>query len=159
MTKEEIIAMAKKAGWDDHHCQFDTRIKHFAELVADAEAKRIYEQGMVTVGHMREQITLAIKNAPDYKMGYADGTATEQERLKWDIHSCGPTCKRYACVATREAVQAEREAIYDEWHSCVMSDLENGVKCLNEKASKEWHEKYPAQSKMFPSWIEERSNT
>ena len=34
----------------------------------------------------------------------------EAEKHKWDIHSCGPTCKRYACVAMREAVQAEREA-------------------------------------------------
>jgi hypothetical protein len=29
---------------------------YFAELVADAEAKRIYDEGMVTVGHMREQV-------------------------------------------------------------------------------------------------------
>jgi len=36
--------------------------------------------------------------------------ADEQEKYKWDIHSCGPTCKRYACVAMREAVEAEREA-------------------------------------------------
>ena len=32
------------------------------------------------------------------------------EKLKYDIHSCGPTCTRYACVAVREAVEAEREA-------------------------------------------------
>jgi hypothetical protein len=36
--------------------------------------------------------------------------ADEQEKYKWDIHSCGPTCKRYACVAMREAVETEREA-------------------------------------------------
>jgi hypothetical protein len=47
--------------------------------------------------------------------------ADEQEKYKWDIHSCGPTCKRYACVATRKAVEAEREACakvaetYREW--------------------------------------------
>ena len=35
--------------------------------------------------------------------------ADEREKYKWDIHSCGPTCKRYACVAMREAVEAERE--------------------------------------------------
>ena len=34
----------------------------------------------------------------------------EAEKHKWDIHSCGPTCERYACVAMREAVLAEREA-------------------------------------------------
>ena len=36
--------------------------------------------------------------------------ADQDERYKWDIHSCGPTCKRYGCVAMREAVEAEREA-------------------------------------------------
>jgi hypothetical protein len=36
--------------------------------------------------------------------------ADEREQYKWDVHSCGPTCKRYACVAMREAVEAEREA-------------------------------------------------
>ena len=44
--------------------------------------------------------------------------ADEQEKYKWDIHSCGPTCKRYACVAMREAIEAEREAcakVADEW--------------------------------------------
>ena len=45
--------------------------------------------------------------------------ADQDERYKWDIHSCGPTCKRYACVAMREAVEAEREAcakVCDELH-------------------------------------------
>jgi hypothetical protein len=36
--------------------------------------------------------------------------ADQEEKYKWDIHSCGPTCQRYACVAIREAVEAEREA-------------------------------------------------
>ena len=59
-----------------------------------------------------------------------------------------------------ELVRAdEREAIYAEWHSCVMADLENGVKWLNEKAAAEWHANYPAQSKTFPAWIEARGNT
>ena len=36
--------------------------------------------------------------------------ADEREKYKWDIHSCGPDCKRYACVSMREIVAAEREA-------------------------------------------------
>lgn len=36
--------------------------------------------------------------------------ADEREKYKWGVHSCGPTCKRYACVAMREAVEAENEA-------------------------------------------------
>lgn len=59
-----------------------------------------------------------------------------------------------------ELVRAdEREAIYYQWHSCVMSDLENGVKWLNEKAAAEWHKNYPAQSNLFPAWIKTRGNT
>lgn len=37
--------------------------------------------------------------------------AAERERLKWDgLHSCHPECDRPACVRTRKAVEAEREA-------------------------------------------------
>ena len=36
--------------------------------------------------------------------------ADEAEKYKWDVHSCGPTCTKAACVAMREAVEAEREA-------------------------------------------------
>jgi hypothetical protein len=37
MTKEDIVRMAREAGWDAHHAEFDTRIKTFAALVAFAE--------------------------------------------------------------------------------------------------------------------------
>jgi hypothetical protein len=47
----------------------------------------------------------------------ADAIVDEREKYKWDIHSCGPTCKRYACVAMREAVEAEREACAKEAES------------------------------------------
>jgi len=36
--------------------------------------------------------------------------ADEAEKYKWDVHSCGPTCTKVACVGLREAVQSEREA-------------------------------------------------
>ena len=60
--------------------------------------------------------------------------------------------------AISRAVADEREAIGDEWHSCVYSDLEHGVKCLNENAAKEWLKNYPEISK-FGAWLEARSNT
>ena len=41
---------------------------------------------------------------------------------------------------------AEREAIMDEWWMCVNSDLENGVKSLNERAAEKWHKEYPAMA-------------
>ena len=37
MTKEEIIDMARVAGWDAHHAEFDTRIEAFARLIAEHE--------------------------------------------------------------------------------------------------------------------------
>jgi hypothetical protein len=48
--------------------------------------------------------------------------ADEQKKYKWDIHSCGPTCKRYACVAMREAVEAEREACSELVYNSPPSD-------------------------------------
>jgi len=49
----------------------------------------------------------------------------------------------------------EREAIADEFWSCVMSDLENGVKSLNEKASFDFQNNMPELSK-FGRWLNER---
>ena len=37
MTQDEIIEMARQAGFDEHHAKFDTRIESFAKLVAEAE--------------------------------------------------------------------------------------------------------------------------
>ena len=52
-----------------------------------------------------------MKHFPDEFERFAELVrADEREKYKWDVHSCGPTCKRYACVAMREAVEAEREA-------------------------------------------------
>ena len=70
-----------------------------------------------------------------------------EEQKKWEEQTD---------IEIREAVADERNAIYDKWHSCVMADLENGVKWLNEKAAAEWHKNYPAQSNLFPSWVEAR---
>jgi hypothetical protein len=52
----------------------------------------------------------ATEITPTLKAFEALVRADQDEKYKWDIHSCGPTCKRYACVAMREAVEAEREA-------------------------------------------------
>ena len=37
MTNEEIIQMAKQAGFEEHQAKFDTRFEPFAVLVASAE--------------------------------------------------------------------------------------------------------------------------
>jgi hypothetical protein len=53
MTKEEIIEMARQAEFDEHHAKFDTRIKAFAKLVADA-----------AVAKEREAILQMFEHAP-----------------------------------------------------------------------------------------------
>jgi hypothetical protein len=59
--------------------------------------------------------------------------ADQDEKYKWDIHSCGPTCKRYACVAMREAVEAEREACAkvceNKWSS--LAESKYGEECAD----------------------------
>ena len=37
MTKDEIIEMAKQAGFEEHQAKFDTRFEPFAKLIADHE--------------------------------------------------------------------------------------------------------------------------
>lgn len=37
MTKEEIIEMAKKVGFEEHQAKFDTRFEPFAKLVSEKE--------------------------------------------------------------------------------------------------------------------------
>ena len=53
---------------------------------------------------------------------------------------------------------AEREKIEDEWSMCVQSDLEHGVKSLNEQAAKDWFKNYPEIAK-FGAWLAARGNT
>ena len=53
-----------------------------------------------------------------------------------------PLFERFAALVAA----AEREAILDEWCMCVQSDLENGVKSLNERAAEKWLKEYPAIS-------------
>jgi transposase-like protein len=52
----------------------------------------------------------------------------------------------------------EQEAIKDEWWMCVQSDLENGVKSLNEQAATKWRKEYPEIAK-FGAWLNARGNT
>ena len=63
--------------------------------------------------------------------------------------------KRITAIAWSNGEYVEREAIADEFWSCVMSDLEHGVKSLNEKASFDFQKNMPDLSK-FGRWLNER---
>jgi len=65
--------------------------------------------------------------------------------------SCETELERFAALVAA----AEREKIADEWSMCVQSDLENGVKSLNEQAAKDWFKNYPETAK-FGEWLSAR---
>lgn len=44
-----VIEMAREDGWDDHHAEFDTRLKRFAELVRAEEREACAKVCDVTV--------------------------------------------------------------------------------------------------------------
>ena len=59
-----VIEMAREAGWDDHHAEFDTRIERFAELVrADERNACMKEADMLRndfVRFLRPPIVVAV---------------------------------------------------------------------------------------------------
>jgi hypothetical protein len=88
----DIIRMTREAGGFDATPEF---LERFATLVADAEAKRIHDEGMVTVGHMREQIAAereACAKVCDARAREYDGFSAEQhasEKLAAAIRARG----------------------------------------------------------------------
>ena len=77
MTKEDIIELAKQAGFEEHQAKFDTRFEPFAKLVAKrtwvgltdedfAEVCQMAERGNYLVAFQRIQAKLKQKN------GYAE---------------------------------------------------------------------------------------
>ena len=82
MTRENIIRMAHEAQFEgfgngDWVCTTE-EIERFAALVEDAQSRRMHDEGMVTVGHMRQQIAAereaCAKVCEDN--WYIDGSAT-----------------------------------------------------------------------------------
>jgi hypothetical protein len=68
--------------------------------------------------------------------------------------TCDEEVKRLVALARAD----EREVIKDEWWMCVQSDLEHGVKSLNEQAATKWRKEYPEIAK-FGAWLNERGET
>ena len=55
MTREEIIKMAKQAGFEEHQAKFDTRFEPFAKLGVAKEQDRICRQ----IASVHDSIMLA----------------------------------------------------------------------------------------------------
>ena len=83
-------------------------------------------------------IAATVKAAAEIRVAEANTDSEELERLRAMAQAYENGYKAGAA--------AEREAIMDEWSACVQSDLENGVRWLNEQAAKKWQESYPAMA-------------
>lgn len=57
MTKDDIMKLAREAGWDAHHAAFDTRIEAFYNLVAAAELRRLHK--------VNQELLEALKDATE----------------------------------------------------------------------------------------------
>jgi hypothetical protein len=59
MTKDEIIQMARQAGFEEHQAKFDTRFEPFAKLITEAEreacerCKQLEEQAYDLLGKLK----------------------------------------------------------------------------------------------------------
>ena len=85
MTRDDIIGMAREAG--------------FSTLLP---SEHVNGAGGVYCGD--DEISEMLARFAELVSAAVDN------KYKWDIHSCGPTCSKVACVRTRKAVEAEREA-------------------------------------------------
>lgn len=63
----------------------------------------------------------------------------------------------FAKLVDAKATAREREEITQEFWICLMSDLEHGIKSLNEKATIDFHKHMPALAD-FGAWLEKRGN-
>jgi hypothetical protein len=114
MEREQVIRMAQEAGIADAflaepHPGVMTQLERLVAIVEDAQAKRMHAEGMVTVGHMRQQIA-AERNkvaswmmAQGYATGHGDTTEDLLKELDWQI------TESWSKVVVA-SVEAEREA-------------------------------------------------
>lgn len=80
---------------------------------------------------------------------------TPAKMFDGDLYVLAADAVQMAENAYKNGQTDEREAISDEWSMCVQSDLEHGVKSLNEQAAKDWFRNYPEIAK-FGAWLEAR---
>ena len=62
--KREIMEMAREAGWDAHHAEFDTRIETFEKLVRNDERARCISHvyGQAGSDNVAERTVKAIRS-------------------------------------------------------------------------------------------------
>ncbi len=86
----DIIRMAREAGWHDELLSVSFTmplLERLVTIVEDAQAKRMHEEGMVTVGHMRQQIAAEreVLEAELLKLKRGVASTSEYIQGRWDL--------------------------------------------------------------------------
>jgi hypothetical protein len=126
--KEDIIAMARRAGAHDdgNEVRFvELRyLERFAALVADAKAKRMHAEGMVTVGYMRQQIAAERNKVAQwmidhsYATGHGDTVEDLLKELDWQVRES----ERNACAAVARQWDVDHPA--SNYGGCIANMIE-----------------------------------
>jgi hypothetical protein len=115
--REDILKMAQEAGMALGFTQGIAVMNHenlerLVTIAEDAQAKRMHAEGMVTVGHMREQIAAERNKVASWMMaqGYATGHGDMVEdllrELEWQVRES----EREACAKV-----CEEDAFVEQW--------------------------------------------
>jgi uncharacterized protein YoaH (UPF0181 family) len=130
MTRtNDIDRFAEQAGFPARRAFSDLsdlypRLERFAALVADAEAKRMHAEGMVTIGHMRQQIAAERNKVASWMMaqGYATGHGDTVEdllkELEWQVRES----ERNACAAIARQWDVDHPA--SNYGGCIANLIE-----------------------------------
>jgi uncharacterized protein YoaH (UPF0181 family) len=128
MTRDDITRMAREAGLSNDFGHFGypylPELERLVAIVEDAQAKRMHAEGMVTVGHMRQQIA-AERNkvaqwmmAQGYATGHGDTTEDLLKELEWQVRES----ERNACAAIARQWDADHPA--SNYGGCIATLIE-----------------------------------
>jgi hypothetical protein len=129
--KEDILKMARLAGAHDNGREVrfvePEYLERFVVLVADAEAKRMFDEGFVTVGHMRERIEAErdkIANwmkAQGYATGHSDTVKKILTELQWEVRKSERDPIRARGASMKEdIIKMAREAGFNLEHGFLL---------------------------------------
>ena len=130
MNRGDIIRMAQEAGFNLENgfllrvTGIDEDLERFAALVADAKAKRMHAEGMVTVGYMRQQIAAERNKVAQwmidhsYATGHGDTVEDLLKELDWQVRES----ERNACAAVARQWDVDHPA--SNYGGCIANMIE-----------------------------------
>jgi hypothetical protein len=117
MTQDEIIEMARQAGFDEHHAKFDTRIERFAKLVAAKQREKSLKLFMLL-----DDVDTAddIAKADD---ALYRSLCRQAHKKRWDVLTSDDNVLHYMlCTKLKR------------WDALTSDDVDNAIRARGEQA-------------------------